>query len=244
MRSFDSSMPEEHNRIAIDKLSSFLFVTEESGIVNLQQEGITKGVHLVGNTMIDTLIRMLPAIGATPLPPGVPERFALVTLHRPGNVDHPATLANIVMFLTELSRRIPVVFPVHLRTKERLRETALLNRLRVEDPRSLGIMCIDPLPYIPFLRCVLASRFVLTDSGGIQEETTFLRKKCFTARPNTERPVTITAGSNELVDLGKEEDRRKIFTFASDDQSVTGDIPPLWDGKAGERIVDILLAHS
>lgn len=235
LRSFDASMPEEHNRIAIDQLASLLFVTEQSGIDNLKKEGISQGVHLVGNTMIDTLIRMLPVIGKHSLPSNIHQPYAVVTLHRPSNVDDKRMLTNIVDFLCELQEKIPVVFPLHRRTLARLSDFDLLDRL------SQSIRVMDPLPYLRFMRLVLDASFVLTDSGGIQEETAYLQKKCFTMRPNTERPVTIECGSNELIDvIGRMEDRNKVFDYASHPKAFSSTIPPLWDGKAGERIVEKL----
>ncbi len=234
LRSFDLSMPEEGNRIAIDRLSSLLFMSEQSGMDNAAKEQLQGNAYLVGNTMIDTLIRMLLAVRALPLPAGMPERFALVTLHRPSNVDDPAALASIVDVLRKLRRHIPLVFPVHLRTKARLRDAGLWAAL------SADVQCIDPLPYMLFLRLVLQSHFVLTDSGGIQEETTYLRKKCFTARPNTERPSTIRIGSNELVDLQDRASLQRIAAWADASPSPVGSVPPLWDGRTGDRIVSIL----
>ncbi len=234
LRSFDASMPEEVNRIAIDRVSDFLFATEQSGVDHLREENVNGRIHLVGNTMIDTLIRMLPAIGRVALPSDLPDRYAVVTLHRPGNVDQEEMLRSFVDFLVELSEHISLVFPLHLRTKQRLMEFDLYDRL-IEH-----VLLLAPLPYLPFLRLVMDAHFVLTDSGGIQEETTYLRKKCFTARPNTERPVTIELGSNELVDLSKEDDRHRIVMYAGQESEPVGEIPPLWDGKAGERIVRIL----
>ncbi len=238
LRSFDASMPEEANRIAIDRVSDLLFATEQSGVDHLREEGVNGHVHLVGNTMIDTLIRMLPAIERVALPPDLPERYAVVTLHRPGNVDRKETLASLVDFLVELNDCLPVVFPLHLRTKQRLMEFDLYDRLAEQ------VLLLAPLPYLPFLRLVMGSHFALTDSGGIQEETTYLRKKCFTARPNTERPATIEVGSNELVDLSQQADREHILAYAQEPTQMVGKIPPLWDGKAGARIVEILSATN
>ena len=232
LRSFDSSMPEEHNRIAIDKVASLLFVTEQSGIDNLKKEEITEGVHLVGNTMIDTLIRMLPAIKKQKTVENIGKSYAVVTLHRPSNVDQKETLTALVDFLIELHQKTPIVFPLHRRTQARLSDFGLLDRL------SNNIHVLEPLPYLAFKRLVLDASFVLTDSGGIQEETAYLQKKCFTMRPNTERPVTIACGSNELVDvIAKKGDRNRVLSYAQDPVAFQSSIPPLWDGKAGERII-------
>ncbi len=235
LRSFDLAMPEEHNRMAIDKLSQLLFVTEQSGLDNIAKEKLTGKPFLVGNTMIDTLVRMLPVIETLPMPIKMPEKYAVVTLHRPSNVDDESALHSIVNYLLSLNETIPLVFPLHRRTQARLEQFGLLASL------TSRVQCIDPLPYLSFLRLVQGAHFVLTDSGGIQEETTYLQKKCFTARPNTERPVTIEIGSNELVDLSSEDGREVIAEFAVRDSHPVGQIPPLWDGKTGERIVGILL---
>lgn len=231
LRSFDDTMPEERNRIAIDQRASLLFVTEQAGVDNLRGEGITNGVHLVGNTMIDTLVRMLPRIRAVTLPP-LPERFALVTMHRPSNVDDAARLTQIMQFLERLSAHVPVVFPLHRRTQKNLDTFGI----RIA---STHILLIEPQPYLSFLAMIEHAAFVLTDSGGIQEEATFLRRKCFTLRPNTERPCTIEIGSNELIDLA---DAASVFAYADHpNEAQRFAVPPLWDGRAGERIVDILL---
>ncbi len=238
LRSGDLSMPEERNRIVIDAISSLLFVSEQSGMEHLKQEHVAGKAFFVGNTMIDTLIRMLPAIRAQPLPSNLPARFAVATFHRPSNVDERDSLKQIVSFLNALSSRIPVVFPIHRRTRDRLRDWGLKSDF------SRHILALDPLPYLSFLRLIIDAHFVLTDSGGIQEETTYLRRKCFTARPNTERPVTIELGTNELVGLNDVSHRDRIFSFSVENEEPRGTIPPLWDGKAGERIVDCLSSFS
>jgi len=238
LRSFDVSMPEEHNRTVIDQLSTLLFVTEESGMVNLRKEKVTGKAHLVGNTMIDTLVRMLPSVDELALPENTPKDFGLVTLHRPSNVDHPEVLAELVDVLRTFSEYMPIVFPVHLRTKARLEEFGLWKKL------SKAVHCLNPQPYLAFLRLVRASHFVLTDSGGIQEETTYLRKKCFTARPNTERPVTVSVGSNELIDLRSAGDQLRVISWIKEGGAEAGRVPPLWDGHAGERIIRVLEAWS
>lgn len=236
LRSGDLTMPEERNRIAIDGLSALLFATERSGLEHLRAEGARGSAHFVGNTMIDTLIRMLPAVRALPAAADLPAKYGIVTLHRPGTVDDPAKLHHAVAVLEELGRAVPLVFPVHLRTKARLEADGLWGRL------AAAVRCTEPLPYLAFLRLVLDAHFVLTDSGGIQEETTYLQKKCFTARPNTERPVTCTVGSNELVDLHVPADVARIVAWARGEGGAVGSIPELWDGRAGERIVAVLQA--
>lgn len=236
LRSFDDTMPEEHNRIAIDRLSSLLFVTEQSGIENLKKENLAAHAHLVGNTMIDTLVRMLPAIQSYALPANITSPYVVVTLHRPSNVDQKETLSSLITFLTEIHQHVPVVFPVHRRTQARFEEFGLSAQL------SGNIHCIEPLSYLPFLRLVHDASFIITDSGGIQEEAAYLQKKCFTLRKNTERPSTIESGSNELIDFENQEDRARVLDFAHNPITPKITVPSLWDGHAGERIAEILRA--
>ncbi len=231
LRSFDESMPEEGNRKAIDHLAKFLFVTEKSGMKNLEDENVTEGVHFVGNTMIDTLSRMLALIEKEQLPIALPPRFGVVTLHRPSNVDEGRHLKKVMQFLSDLSLESPLIFPIHPRTRAALGS---------ESPISAPLHLCDPLGYLAFLKLVKQASFVLTDSGGIQEEATFLKKKCFTLRKNTERPSTIESGSNTLVDLEKADDREQVLLYAKDPKPLPVSLPPLWDGRAGERIIEIL----
>ena len=234
LRSFDLIMPEEHNRIAIDALSDLLFCSEESGMANLKREGVKGERHLVGNTMIDTLIRMQGAIKRAELPSGIPSRYAVVTLHRPSNVDDPAMLTKNLEFFLELSKKIPLLLPVHHRLKAKLESHPLHERITAS-------LCLLPAqPYLPFLKLVTGARFILTDSGGIQEEAAFLQKRCFTLRKNTERPVTVESGSNILVDITEKQDRANVMEAAEGAEPYVT-IPPLWDGKAGKRIVELLL---
>lgn len=234
LRSFDNSMPEELNRIEVDRLADVLFCTEESGIRHLEQEGAKGEVHFVGNTMIDTLLRMLPVVKEGPLPSGLPSQFAIATLHRPSNVDDPVILKNLLTFLGDVSDACPIVLPVH----HRLRAMLDKHDLEKQVPKSLHL--IEAQPYMSFLRMMMESAFVLTDSGGIQEEAVLLRKRCFTLRRNTERPVTISVGSNILIDPATERDRRAVMEFARDPVDLAVDAPQFWDGHAGERIVGIL----
>lgn len=235
LRSFDNDMPEELNRIAIDALADILFVTEQSGVDNLKKEKRTGAIHLVGNTMIDTLLTMLPLVDREGLPPGIAGRFAVATLHRPSNVDDAAALGRNLAFLQEISDLIPIVFPVHHRTK------AALERFKLHSMISPRTHIIDALGYVPFLKACKESAFILTDSGGIQEEAVLLQKKCFTMRRNTERPITILAGSNTLIDPAKEADRQQVLDYAEHPVSPTIQTPPFWDGQTGKRIVDILI---
>jgi UDP-N-acetylglucosamine 2-epimerase (non-hydrolysing) len=236
LRSFDDSMPEEHNRIAIDAIADLLLVSEQSGMDNLKKEKHKGKVELVGNTMIDTLIRMLPHIEHAELPEGISSPFAVVTLHRPSNVDTAAALERNLTFLNEVASRTPVVLPLHHRTK------ASLERFGLTDKISPEITVIEPLGYIPFLRLCKDARFILTDSGGLQEEAVLLKKKCFTLRKNTERPSTVDSGSNTLIDLEKPADVKKVLAYAEYPAPPTVTVPKLWDGRTGERILVSLLA--
>ena len=233
LRSFDLDMPEEHNRIAIDKLSNLLFCTEQSGLDHITAEGQTGERFLVGNTMIDTLLRMLPSVDDAELPAGLPDRFALATLHRPSNVDTPDMLRANIAFFAEIAANLPIVLPAHHRLK------ASMERFGIRAPE--GLFLCEPMAYLTFLRCAREAAFLLTDSGGIQEETVLLRKRCFTLRKNTERPVTISCGSNVLIDIEKAADRERVLAEAQNPHDPDVTIPPLWDGHAGERIAKILL---
>jgi UDP-N-acetylglucosamine 2-epimerase (non-hydrolysing) len=230
LRSFDWTMPEEINRVVTDRLADFLFTPSEDGNANLIREGVpTERIHMVGNVMIDSLVRLLPTIARHPMN-SLPERYALVTLHRPSNVDDIGTLENILGSLFAVSKDLPVVFPVHPRTRQRI----LNAGLKVESLRLL-----DPLPYVEFLALQRNATVVITDSGGIQEETTFLGVPCLTMRSNTERPVTVTIGTNILVGQDKEVLARELSSILAGNAK-EGAIPPLWDGHAGERIADVL----
>lgn len=230
LRSFDPTMPEEINRIVTDRLANFLFTPSEDGDKNLQREGVEAGkIYLVGNVMIDSLIRLLPSALQCPRN-GLPDRYALVTLHRPSNVDDPTTLKSILDCLLTMSEGLNVIFPTHPRTRHRISEFGI-------DTAKLHLL--DPLPYIEFLALQRGATVVITDSGGIQEETTYLGVPCLTLRSNTERPVTVTAGTNTLIggDYGKlHSELAKIL----EGKAKSGTIPPLWDGHAGDRIAEIL----
>ncbi len=229
LRSFDRSMPEEINRLVTDQLADLLFTPSEDGDTNLKREGIaSEKIHRVGNVMIDSLIRFLPA--AKQARNGLPERYALVTLHRPANVDEGEKLKSILASLLEVRDRMEVIFPVHPRTRQRIADFGL-------DASRLHLT--GPLPYIEFLALEMHAAVVITDSGGIQEETTYLRVPCLTLRSNTERPVTVTLGTNVLVgsDSGK---LKAELLKVLEGKGKSGSVPPLWDGHAGERIADIL----
>jgi len=234
LRSFDRTMPEETNRILTDHLADFLFTTEASGSENLVREGIARAkIYFVGNCMIDSLDAHLPAaLARTPWKNfSLDENaYGIVTLHRPSNVDDPVALAHLVNALAVVSERVPLLFPVHPRTQAKL-QTVMppLRRLRLT----------PPLGYLDFLGLVAKSRLVLTDSGGVQEETTALGVPCLTLRTSTERPVTLELGTNRLIGT----DRQKIIDAAAlvlDSPHRQTMRPPLWDGHAGERIAAIL----
>jgi len=239
LRSGDRTMPEELNRILTDQLAELCFTTEQSGDDNLRAEGFApERIYSVGNCMVDTLLTHAEnAIAAKPwetfdLPPG---GYALATLHRPSNVDRPEDLERMVEVLERAARRLPVIFPAHPRTRKRLADAGIELRVRL----------VEPLPYLTFLGLMARARVVLTDSGGIQEETTVLCTPCLTLRNNTERPVTIETGSNRLV--GTEPDSIIAAldqVLASPAAAATGrspTAPPLWDGAAGQRIAAVIV---
>jgi UDP-N-acetylglucosamine 2-epimerase (non-hydrolysing) len=236
LRSFDRTMPEEINRIVTDRLADLLFTPSADGNENLEKEGVDpKRIHLVGNVMIDTLVRMLPMADASELITqlGLDDKpFVLATLHRPSNVDNPGQLKDIMLALAEVSCSAGVIFPVHPRTRQILNEMDGLSF-------SQKIHFIDPVGYLPFLGLQRRAALVITDSGGIQEETTYLGKPCLTVRENTERPVTVTIGRNKLV--GNDMNLLKSEALkALSGKGKTGSIPPLWDGEASERIAALL----
>jgi UDP-N-acetylglucosamine 2-epimerase (non-hydrolysing) len=239
LRSFDRTMPEEINRLVTDRVSDLLFVTEQSGITNLRREGIPdERVHFTGNTMIDTLARLRPKIEEARAAEALglaSKRYAVVTLHRPSNVDTKDDLSPLVDLLRETASQLPIVFPVHPRTRASLESFGLWSAL-AEAP---GIRATEPRPYVEFLSLVKDAAFVLTDSGGIQEETTYLGVPCITRRRSTERPSTVDLGTNVLVGddvaRAKQEIARALGGHAR-----RGTVPPLWDGHCAERIVEVV----
>jgi UDP-N-acetylglucosamine 2-epimerase (non-hydrolysing) len=239
LRSFDRSMPEEVNRVVTDVLADLLLVSEPAGEENLRREGIADGrIRYVGNVMIDTLVRELPAARALGVPVrlGLPASgFLYVTLHRPSNVDDPGRLARVVAMLRSLGTRLPVVFPVHPRTRERLRAAQLEGALS-EAP---AVHVLEPLGYREALGLMAAARLVLTDSGGVQEETSHLGVPCLTLRPNTERPVTVSLGTNTVV--GEEIERvEPLVEEVLAGRYKTAQPIPGWDGRAAERVAAAL----
>ena len=237
LRSFDRTMPEEINRLVTDQLSDMLFTPSVDGNANLAREGVAEAkIFLVGNVMIDTLIRFLPKAEETfpklkaDLSLGA---FGLVTLHRPSNVDNEADFLPMLKVLDKLSRDLPLIFPVHPRTRQKWPDQ--LARV------NANLRIIDPLGYLVFLALQKQATLVITDSGGIQEETTFLGIPCFTLRENTERPITITSGTNVLIGRDWEKLERG-FSDVLSGKHKRGGHPPLWDGKASQRIAEIISA--
>lgn len=239
LRSFDRSMPEEINRVVTDSVSDVLLVSEPAGMTNLQREGHPDSqLHLVGNVMIDTLLQLLPKVqaGNGLASYGVePGRYGVVTLHRPANVDGPETLSRLVEVFVEMSNDLPLVFPVHPRTNARLRQLGLARRLETET----GIVLLPPLGYLDFLALTSQAKVIVTDSGGLQEESTALGIPCLTARPNTERPITVEEGTSTLIGNDPAELRGQLRTVL-DGRYKQGRCPSLWDGKAAQRIAKVL----
>ncbi|GGO79412.1 non-hydrolyzing UDP-N-acetylglucosamine 2-epimerase [Nonomuraea cavernae] len=236
LRSFDRGMPEEVNRIVTDSLSDLLFATSPDALSHLAAEGVPAAkVHLVGNPMIDSLFSALPSLDPAPVVArlGLPDRYAVATLHRPANVDTPEAARELVSSVLEVARQIPVVVPIHPRGRTRLAEAGL-----VDGP---SVRVVDPLGYVDFLSLVRGAALVVTDSGGVQEETTMLGVPCLTVRPNTERPITITHGTNRLVTpaLLPAAAEKALADGAS---TPSGELPPLWDGAAGPRIARVISA--
>jgi UDP-N-acetylglucosamine 2-epimerase (non-hydrolysing) len=234
LRSFDRTMPEEINRLITDQLADWLFTPSEDGDRNLLHEGISlEKIHRVGNVMIDSLARLLPAAMKIERQ-GFPARYALVTLHRPSNVDDGQALRRILECIVAAGEGLPIVFPVHPRTRQRIIEFGI-------DTASLQLA--EPMPYIEFLALQAHAAVVITDSGGIQEETTYLGVPCVTLRRNTERPITVELGTNTLVG----DDSAKLLSELSkilSGNAKQGTIPPLWDGRASERIADLVVRSS
>lgn len=265
LRSFDRTMPEEINRIVTDHVSDLLFVTEESGMQNLRDEGISSDwIHFVGNTMIDSLLTfnekaetssILKELGLrTEMDKDGTRnsisRYALLTLHRPSNVDTRDVFLSILEGLEELAADCPIVFPVHPRTRQRIKEFGLESRIGVnktklnsdthgfENTRE-GIILTDPLGYLDFLCLMKNATIVVTDSGGIQEETTCLGIPCVTVRENTERPVTVECGTNLIA--GTEKNRIKNAIRQQKERKAGNGMPKHWDGRAAARIIDVLI---
>jgi UDP-N-acetylglucosamine 2-epimerase (non-hydrolysing) len=240
LRSFDRTMPEEINRVLTDAVSDLLFCTEESGVANLLAAGVgEEKIFLVGNVMIDTLLKHRErAEGSTVLKnlSLSPKEYAVLTLHRPANVDDPEIFSGIIAALEAIQEDLPVIFPVHPRTRTRVAEVLTPARLAA----LKNLRPVEPVGYLDFLKLMAESRLVLTDSGGIQEETTILKVPCLTIRENTERPVTCEVGTNRLAGV-KTSTILAAYRELTSGRRKSGEIPPLWDGRAAERIVEILL---
>jgi UDP-N-acetylglucosamine 2-epimerase (non-hydrolysing) len=240
LRSCDRTMPEEINRLLTDQISDLLFTPSRDGDENLIKEGVDPAkIHFVGNVMIDTLVRMLPKAINRPILGQLRLKgrdHVLVTLHRPSNVDDPAILKDILRALVEISKDRPVLFPVHPRTRDRIKNLDIILP-------NTTLRLIEPLGYLDFLALMNSAGLVITDSGGVQEETTFLGIPCLTARPNTERPVTITSGTNRLVasscdDILQATELTELSLCRSDGAAAK---PELWDGGAAGRITDVIV---
>ena len=252
LRSFDMTMPEEINRKLTDAVSSLLFVTEQSGVENLKREGVpAEKIFLVGNVMIDSLLRHRALAAGSPILDRLGIRqngsgfrsYGILTLHRPSNVDDPKTLQGILSAVSALAAELPVFFPIHPRTRKNIESFGLMRYLTdAAGPHRVGIVPLDPLGYLDFLSLNERARIVLTDSGGVQEETTALGVPCLTLRENTERPATVECGSNQLVGVNSD----RILAAARsilENPARPSKCPPLWDGKAASRIVAILREH-
>jgi UDP-N-acetylglucosamine 2-epimerase (non-hydrolysing) len=261
LRSFDRTMPEEINRLLTDQISDFLFTPSPDANENLRKEGIPEEkIFLVGNVMVDSLLYNLEKAKKSSILKKLglqkelstancllPTAYCLLTLHRPSNVDDKDSFLRIINALTEISKHIPIVFPIHPRTRKQIEafgfEHYFTNSLPHASrlvPHACSIRCVDPLGYLDFLNLMMHSKFVMTDSGGIQEETTVLGIPCLTLRETTERPITISQGTNVLVSNDTQRIIDEAFNILNG-KGKRGNRPELWDGKAAERIVGVLL---
>jgi len=247
LRSGDRSMPEEINRILTDSISDILFCTEQSGVNNLLAEGIPRDkIHMVGHVMIDTLLKNIEKAKASNIHNQINETFdidcgsgyAILTLHRPGNVDDPVVFGRILDVLEVIQNDMPIIFPIHPRTRKNIDGTDFGNRVN----NMTNLYLLDPVGYLDFLNLTSNAKLVLTDSGGIQEETTILKIPCLTLRQNTERPVTVEMGSNHVVGTNTENILR-VYKKVIGDSRRESQIPPLWDGNAARRIIDLIIKN-
>ena len=241
LRSLDRTMPEEINRILTDAISDYLFTTSKDADANLLKEGIPKEkIYFVGNVMIDTLMKQIGKAADSNILKklGLQSKgYAALTLHRPANVDDKEVFVRILGALEEIQKKIKIVFPIHPRTRKKIEEFGLSDKIR----NMTNFIITDALGYLDFLALTASSKFVLTDSGGIQEETTILKIPCITLRETTERPITVTEGTNVIVGSDREKIVKESLK-AIEGRSKKGKTPELWDGKASERIVKVLLA--
>lgn len=239
LRSFDKTMPEEHNRILTDNLSDLYFITEPSGIKHLTEEKFDcNKIHFVGNTMIDTMVAFQKDIDASPIlnSLGVEvNKFVLMTMHRPATVDNREELSKLIELIDHITRKYKVVFPIHPRTVKNAKDFGLHAKITA----NKNLICTDPLDYFAFQKLIKTCAFIVTDSGGIQEESTFVQKPCLTVRPNTERPVTVDIGTNTLLNFEIETIKHYIEQIETGKYK-KGAIPELWDGKATERILKVI----
>jgi UDP-N-acetylglucosamine 2-epimerase (non-hydrolysing) len=240
LRSFDRRMPEEINRVLTDRVSDLLFVTEQSGVDNLKNEGINSDrVHFVGNVMIDTLMANREKAEKSDILQRLKldeKGYAVVTLHRPSNVDNMERLGEIVTAFEEISKEVKIVFPIHPRTQNNVKGDDLERRILGME----NLILLEPVGYLDFLCLTSKACLVMTDSGGIQEETTILGVPCMTLRENTERPVTVTEGTNRLVRLTSDEILRNYREIMDNLDSFGARVPKYWDGRAAGRIADVL----
>lgn len=241
LRSFDRTMPEENNRILTDVITKYCFITEQSGMNNLLKEGHKpEELYFVGNTMIDTMVAFGDKIRSSDILQRLglePQGFALMTMHRPATVDHPVELKKLLDLIRYITVRYNLVFPIHPRTVNRLHQFKMMGEISA----NKRVLLTDPLGYFDFQKLIKECKFILTDSGGIQEESTYRQVPCITLRPNTERPSTIEMGTNTLLPFELEQIQEVLDTIEKGTYK-KGDVPPLWDGHATERILDILVS--
>ncbi|MCL2348351.1 MAG: UDP-N-acetylglucosamine 2-epimerase (non-hydrolyzing) [Planctomycetaceae bacterium] len=242
LRSGDRTMPEEINRLLTDSISDLLFCTEKSGVANLRKENIpAEKIHLVGNVMIDTLLKNREKAERSSILVEMkltPKQFATMTLHRPSNVDDPVVFGGLLDAIEVIQNDMPIIFPIHPRTKKNIANFGMQERVA----RMTNLRLVEPIGYLDFLKLNANAYVVLTDSGGLQEETTILQVPCITLRENTERPVTCEVGSNQLVGVSS----RAIldaYQKIKDGLLASPQIPELWDGKAAERIAELILSY-
>ena len=239
LRSFDRTMPEEINRLITDVISDMLFVTEKSGIENLKNEGVADSkVHFVGNVMIDSLVNFSAKAAASSIMDVLDvqkDNYALITLHRPGNVDDPEIFSRLLDTFETIEKDLTLIFPIHPRSRKMIQNFGLDDRVK----NMQNLILLDPMGYLDFMKLLHNAKLVLTDSGGIQEETTYLQVPCITMRENTERPITVHIGTNVLVGTDTDLILSEVQKILRGDFQ-KGSIPELWDGSAAKRIVKII----
>lgn len=243
LRSFDKSMPEEHNRVLTDAITNLFFITEDSGLKHLKAEGKSQeSLHLVGNTMIDTLVAFRDKIDSNPILENYKLQkgdYVLMTMHRPATVDSKENLEKLVELITSISQQHQIVFPIHPRTLNNLQKFGLEEQILAN---KQVIQC-PPLDYLSLQKLISGAKYLLTDSGGLQEESTFHQVPCITLRPNTERPITCSLGSNTLIETLDINQIKAIIETIENGSYKRGEIPPLWDGKASRRILQVIQNH-